>query len=388
MSRSRTSTRRQWLLAFLGLAVGLGIVLASLGLPQPAGQAARTPAEVEITRAQFAELIERLSEPEGYFDTDNFISNETSYLHVVPSLKENVSPGGAYFGVGPDQNFSYIVHSNPSIAIIADIRRQNMLQHLIFKVLIEEASDRYDFLCDLFSRDCPSREGDIGLGEMLFEVRTASPNEELFQQNLGHVNRVLLDDYGLSLTALDRERIAYVYRSFFEAGLGMRFSTLGRPSVGYPSFEELIRETDLDNQFQSYLSDDVLFSRLQQFQRENRLIPIVGDFAGTEALKATAEYLEENELEVSVFYASNVEFYLFGLPEWQGYVSNVEAFPFTDDAVFIRTYFPTFGPLHPQNQSRHRPTSLIQPVRAFLDDVRDGRQKSYWDVVGRNLIPY
>ena len=321
MSRSQAITRRQWQLSFLGLAVGLGVVLASLGLPPPSGQAERTPAQVEITRAQFAELIERLSEPEGYFDTDNFISNETSYLHVVPSLKENVSPGGAYFGVGPDQNFSYIVHSNPSIAIIADIRRQNMLQHLLFKVLIEEAADRYDFLCDLFSRDCTSREGDIGFGEMLFEVRTAPPNAELFQQNLGHVNGVLLDDYELSLTELDLERIAYVYRSFFEAGLGLRVSTLGRPSVGYPSFEELIRETDLDNQFQSYLSDDVLFSLLQQFQRENRLIPIVGDFAGADALKATAAYLEENELEVSVFYASNVEFYLFGLPGWQGYVS-------------------------------------------------------------------
>jgi len=41
-----------------------------------AGQAAQAP---------FASLVEQLSEPNGEFDTDNLISNEQSYLHVVPA---------------------------------------------------------------------------------------------------------------------------------------------------------------------------------------------------------------------------------------------------------------------------------------------------------------
>jgi hypothetical protein len=57
-------------------------------------------------------------------------------MHVAPGLRENVGTGGAYFGVGPDQNSTYIVRARPSIAIIAEIRRQNLLQHLLLKVLI------------------------------------------------------------------------------------------------------------------------------------------------------------------------------------------------------------------------------------------------------------
>src|SRR5262245_46475623 len=56
----------------------------------------------------FGGLISRLSEPGGFFDSDNLISNETSYLHVLGKLREMGVHGGVYLGVGPDQNFSYI----------------------------------------------------------------------------------------------------------------------------------------------------------------------------------------------------------------------------------------------------------------------------------------
>ena len=38
-------------------------------------------------RILFASLVAQLSEQPGYFDTDNLISNERSYLHVVPELR-------------------------------------------------------------------------------------------------------------------------------------------------------------------------------------------------------------------------------------------------------------------------------------------------------------
>src|SRR5262245_29283484 len=75
----------------------------------------------------FAGQIASLSEPAGYFDTDNLISNERSYLEVLPDLKKLGVKGGAYIGVGPDQNFSYIAAVRPDIAFIVDVRRDNML---------------------------------------------------------------------------------------------------------------------------------------------------------------------------------------------------------------------------------------------------------------------
>ena len=91
-----------------------------------AGQAAQAP---------FASLVEQLSEPNGEFDTDNLISNEQSYLHVVPALEQAGLSGGVYIGVGPDQNFSYIARIRPAEAFIVDIRRDNLLLHLLFKAI-------------------------------------------------------------------------------------------------------------------------------------------------------------------------------------------------------------------------------------------------------------
>src|SRR5215210_4329991 len=96
--------------------------------------AASAPRPVKDHRA-FAALSARLSEQGGYFDSDNLISNETSYLHVLGKLRELGVSNGVYIGVGPDQNFTYISKIRPRMAIIIDIRRDNLLQHLLFKAL-------------------------------------------------------------------------------------------------------------------------------------------------------------------------------------------------------------------------------------------------------------
>ena len=63
--------------------------------------------------------------------------------------------GGAYIGVGPDQNFSYIAHIRPAIAFIVDIRRDNLLLHLLFKALFAEARTRVEYLALLTGRPVP-----------------------------------------------------------------------------------------------------------------------------------------------------------------------------------------------------------------------------------------
>src|SRR5262245_14248768 len=61
-----------------------------------------------LTPAEFSRLIQDSSEEGGYFFSDNLVSNETPYLTVVDKLKQLSQPGGAYIGVGPEQNFTYI----------------------------------------------------------------------------------------------------------------------------------------------------------------------------------------------------------------------------------------------------------------------------------------
>ena len=99
----------------------LCLVTVAIALAATLPRAAQTPARAQGS-STFASRIAALSEPGGRFDTDNLISNERSYLDVLPELKRRGVKGGAYIGVGPDQNFSYIAAVRPSIAFIIDAR--------------------------------------------------------------------------------------------------------------------------------------------------------------------------------------------------------------------------------------------------------------------------
>lgn len=346
--------------------------------PKPAGAP-----PIEISRTQFAQYIEELSEPEGYFDTDNFISNETSYLHVIPELRRQVKPGNVYVGVGPDQNFPYIAHTQPSLAIISDIRRQNMLQHLLYKALFDMSASRAEFVALLFSREVPKSDKGASLPDLLNAVRRSPSGDARYRANIAAIRQRLLTTYGLKLSTEDLRKIEYVCRTFWEEGLDLRFSSIGRNNAAnYPTFQSLLLQTDRTGKLQGYLATEDLFLRMKKFEAENRLVPIVGDFAGSKAFKAMGAFLKKNGLQVSTFYTSNVEYYLFEDGKWGRYVENVRALPVTADAVFIRAYFGN-GAVHPQNVPGHRATSLVHSLPEMLRDQAAGRIRSYWDVVGR-----
>src|ERR1700686_4906805 len=80
----------------------LGSASLAYGQKKPAVVSNRDTA---IPIAEFSRMVQEFSEEGGYFPADNFTSNETSYLHIVERLKELGVSGGAYIGVGPEQNF-------------------------------------------------------------------------------------------------------------------------------------------------------------------------------------------------------------------------------------------------------------------------------------------
>jgi len=377
------SSRTSKLIRTSGFSLGFVFILALVTTSIPwTREQPRAATDIQVSVEEFGRYIEQWSEPEGYFDSDNFISNETSYLHVVGELNKRVQPGGIYLGVGPDQNLSYIAHTRPMLAIITDIRRQNMLEHLWFKALFEMAANRVEYLSLLISREPPRLKPNASFEETLIAIRGASTSEKLFQKNLAAIKSILLDKYKLRLSSEDLSKIEYVYRTFWMEGLDLRFSSIGRGNaMMYPSLEEMLLETDREGRFQNYLSSEELFQRLKKLEVENRLIPIVGDFAGSHAFKAVGAFLKANGMQLSTFYTSNVEFYLFDRPGWTRYISNLRALPLADNAVFIRSYFPTYGRPHPQNMRGHRSTSLVSPIAPFLANYDARRIVDYWDVV-------
>ena len=138
--------------AGLVLALAASLALVSARVP--------TPPDVtlphRLTDEEFWRLSNDLSEPGGYFRSENLVSNEHTFQYVIPALKRRVRPGGVYLGVAPDQNFTYIVATAPRMAFIVDIRRGNLLQHLMYKAIIELSADRAEFVSRLFSKPRPA----------------------------------------------------------------------------------------------------------------------------------------------------------------------------------------------------------------------------------------
>src|ERR1700749_2887122 len=117
---------------------------------------ASAPLGAQRVDSSFAALVARLSESGGYFDSDNIITNEASYLQVASQLAKAGTHGGVYLGVGPDQNFSYVALIKPQIALMMDIRRDNLLEHLLFKSLFMMARTRFEYLCLLLGKPVPA----------------------------------------------------------------------------------------------------------------------------------------------------------------------------------------------------------------------------------------
>jgi hypothetical protein len=335
--------------------------------------------------SSFASLVAGLSEAPGYFDTDNLVSNERSYLHVVPELRALAARHrrGVYIGVGPDQNFSYIAHLRPSLAIVIDIRRDNLLLHLLFKALFAEARTRVEYLALLTGRATPLQLADWrarSIDEIVAHVERAGPLRETDLRTLrARVTRVI-EAFGVPLADRDRATIERFHRRFIAEGLALRFHTSGRPpQYDYPDLRSLLLEADRHGTKRSYLASEDDFQFVKRLQREDRIVPIVGDLSGGTALAAVARFLSQSDLQVAAFYASNVEFYLFGAGRFAGFADNLRRLPRLPGSLIVRSVFRAGG----ANAARlpgYGSASLTQPIQTLLDGYASGRVRDYRDL--------
>ncbi|MEJ2205537.1 MAG: hypothetical protein P8170_15675 [Gemmatimonadota bacterium] len=342
--------------------------------------------EQALSDSAFAALSARISEAGGFFDTDNLISNERGYLKVLGALDRDGIRGGAYVGVGPDQNFSYIARIRPSVAFIIDIRRDNLLQHLLLKVLMEGAPTRVEFLSALHGRpDPPAPESwmDSTIVSIVAHVDGAPADSSRVAELRVAVTRAVRA-YGMDLSDDDLATLARFHRAFVEAGPGLRFTTFGRPPRPYyPTYRQLVTETDREGRPASYLADADAYRAVRELQLANRIVPVVGDLAGPRALRELGRVLREMDVRLTAFYVSNVELYLWRGGGFGRWVENLRALPRSEDAVIIRSYFPNFGGVHPAATPGYYATQTLQPASVLAE----GGFSSYWEVVTRGIIP-
>src|SRR6185436_6270857 len=352
-----------------------------------AGAAAPKPAGRD--HKSFASLSARLSEQGGYFDSDNLISNETSYLHVLPKLKELGVTGGVYIGVGPDQSFSYIAKIRPKIAILIDIRRDNLLQHLLFKALFARSRNRIEYLCTYFGKPFPKTRGweSRSIKELVEYIDGTASDTRLFEKSLKEV-RQEVQKFGIPLSQADIETIGKVQRAFFTAGLDIKYSSYHRPPRSiYPPYRDLLLETDLAGNQNNYFNSEEEFQFLKKLEDQDMIVPLVGDLSGPQAVKAIGQYIAEIKEHVSAFYVSNVEFYLQRQGTFDKFIENLRTLPIDNRSVMIRSYFNYYAPAHPQAEPNHFSTQLMERIDDLIKQCAAGECDSYNDIVTKNSIP-
>lgn len=367
--------------------VGLGI-----GLIAPSEPKAYLPQAQEqvISASDFSRMIREFSEPDGYFLSDNFVSNETSYLHVLEKLDELASTGeGAYIGVGPEQNFTYIARVRPKIAFIIDIRRQAMIQQLMYKALFHLAENRAQFLSWLFSKPLGGETPpgpDTALPDLVGYFERTPGTEEVFRENLRTIEKTIQTDFQFSLSPDDRAALEYIYAVFWEENLDIRFWFRGRWSWGrFPTLRGMILERDLQGQFGNFLAQEKDYQFVRELHLRNRIIPVVGDFSGDKALATVGDYLKKSGYSVNVFYTSNVEQYLFRSRVFDAFAENVRKLPIDEKSLFIRA-FTGMGGLHPARVPGHRLSTILQKITVFIEDYDQELYPDYWALLTTNFI--
>lgn len=349
--------------------------------PSPPG-ARGTLATQEMSDEELGRLIVRLSEDTGEFPSDNFVSNETSYLHVAPAFLDPDIEGRAYVGVGPEQNLTYLTLMKARMSYIVDIRRQNMLQHLLFRALIEPSDTREGFLRRLTSRplaqDTEPLSADAPIEAICDRVARTRPDAASVEAG-EEATVALMKRLGLPEKAGDRRAIRNVLRAFAKKGLDLTYSMEGSRRR-YPRLRELLAARDDGGAQLGFLASRGRYDLLRSMMKANRIVPVVGDFLGDIALKGVAEDMRRRDLKLGVFYTSNVEEYLWPQKSYQRFVDNVKTFPIDGSSRIARVWFDRGRP-HPNQRKGHRTTSLVVPVEAFLDRWEKNPYPNYWEVV-------
>jgi hypothetical protein len=364
----------------------------------------RLPLPDRIDDATFWRLFTELSEPGGAFRSENLVSNERGFPDVLADVARRASPDAAYIGVGPEQNFSYLAALKPRLAFIVDIRRENAALHLLYKAIFELSPTRAEFVSRLFSRPLSKHLGPGSTANELMEAAAIGrPSDDLFAANVAEVRAQLATRHRWPISDADLAGMTHVYEAFYERGPDLRYAMRsfrrGRP---FPTFAELMTAADARGVAASFLSSEQAYQAVRSLEARNLVVPVVGDFSGTRALARVGTFLRDRGLTVAVFYASNVEMYLFRGDGWKTFYENLSSLPLDGRSALVRSVFPGFGPGYPGGRAGYPGSGSaypgsgpgapgtgdngalwVDPIGPLLADVRRGAVTGYRDLMAR-----
>lgn len=290
---------------------------AALAEPEPEQLDPLAPLPPEVYE-RFAGLP-RDPKPDSLIRNSHYwISNEINQQLWHEHIADK---GGAYLGVGTDQNYMLAGWAKSDLIVVVDFDIYIVDLHRVYALFFEEAETFEDFL----QRWSPEREEE-GLALI----------DERYQDR---------EDY-------DRVRKAYkVARQLVWARL--RNVRKAYDKLGIPTF----------------ISDQEQYDHIRTLARNGRIFAVRGDFTADETMVAVGKAMTDSDLAFNVIYLSNVEQYIDYTPEFR---RNFIGLPVGDEGVVVRTLgWSAFG--FAEGEEYHY---NVQPAPKFLEWLEKSRVKN------------
>jgi hypothetical protein len=274
----------------------------------------------------------------------------------------------------------------PKVAFLLVLRREYLVEQLLYQAVFVEAKSRALFLALLTGRawDEASDPGaSATVDQVIAHAEKNAPDEALWKTTHARLRAVI--EREMPLDAEDKKTLEVTHRAFFKGQLDVRFELKPPQGRTYPKLREILAQKDPEGNARGFLASEDAFRFVQTMEREDRIIPVVGDFAGDRAMPGIAAYLAKEKITVSAFYTSNVEQYLIEPKVWAKWARNVAALPVDEKSVFIRCYLDQ-GKKHPLQLKGHRTATVLQRIGEFNDRQAKKSYGTWWEVATERVL--
>lgn len=273
-------------------------VLSATQPPPPAATPAEKPPEPPaapaapaglgpLTADQLATLRAGPEDPLTPTPIHYMKSNEVRHDVWFPTL---AGKGGAYLGVGSDQNYTLAAAAGSELVFLADIDQSVVDLHHNYEVLIEASPDP---------------------ASLLARFQPAEAEATIAFLTTAHADR----------SEADRKRLLRLYRN-------------ARETVRV-HLERVIKRTQ-DGKATSWMSDQKMYDRVRALFQHDRVRAMAGNLVGPHALQTAGAAARALGMPIRVVYFSNAEEYFMYTPQ---FIANVESLPVDDQTVVLRTIY-------------------------------------------------
>src|SRR5262249_46368288 len=158
-------------------------------------------------------------------------------------------------------------------------------------------ANRAEFVSRLFSRPLASGLSATATAAEIFDaVRDVERSQTLHDETIRAVRLQLVTTHGFPLSDLDWAGIEYAFDAFETVGPNIHYLSTGTDAYGgspLPTYADLMKAVDADGAPHSYLNTEDSFRFLKNLESRNLVVPVVGDFAGPQAIRAVGGYLRK-----------------------------------------------------------------------------------------------